>query len=100
MLAAGAYFAVPLFVLPSHLGDPRCGAPLEFRMLPVLPRADGGFEGLNLTEAHQLFLGGLGQKAATATLTDHRVDLRRKLLRDDNVSAFCSHDNVAGPPPD
>jgi hypothetical protein len=26
--------------------------------------------------------------------------LRRKLLRDDNVSAFCSHDNVAGPPPD
>jgi len=100
MLTAGAHFAIALFVLPPHLGHPRCGAPLEFRMLLVSPGADGGFKGLNLTEAHQLLLGSLGKKAATATLTDQPVDLRGELLRDDNVSAFCSHDNAAGPPLD
>ena len=100
MLMAGAHFAVPLFVLPPHLGHPRCGPPLEFRVLLVSPGADGSFKGLDLTEAHQLLLGSLGKKAATATLTDQPVDLRGELLRDDNVSAFCSHDNVSGPPLD
>jgi len=100
MLTPGAHFAVPLFVLPPHLGHPRCGAPLEFRVLLVSPGADSSFKGLNLTEAHQLLLGSLGKKAATATLTDQPVDLRGELLRNDNVSPFCSHDNAAGPPLD
>jgi hypothetical protein len=60
-------------------------------MIRVFPGTRSGFQGLELAEAHELFFRGLGQEFAPASFAHDDVNSSCKLLRKDNVSAFCVH---------
>jgi hypothetical protein len=49
--------------LLAYFPNPFLRAVFQFGMVLVLPRTAGGWEGLHLPVAHELFVGGFRQKA-------------------------------------
>ncbi len=52
-MSAGDNFLKALFILPAQLVDPFSGALFQLGMVLVLPGADSGLQGLDLSQAHQ-----------------------------------------------
>src|ERR1035437_8043550 len=79
MSPAGYFFEAPVVFL-AHLLDPLGGPLLEVGLLSILPGAGGGFQGFDLTQAHQLLFRGVSEKITAPALADDRVDLGNQLL--------------------
>src|ERR1700687_2670302 len=67
MSTAGQFFEA-LVVLLAQLLDPFRGPLLELGMVLVFPGAGGGFQGFDLTQAHQLLFRRLGEKSTAPPL--------------------------------
>src|ERR1035437_1502249 len=72
MSTAGYFFEAPVVFL-AQLFDPLGGPLLEFGMVFILPGTGGGFQGFDLTQAHQLLFRRLGEKSTAPPLADDGV---------------------------
>jgi hypothetical protein len=90
-ISAGSYFLKALLVLLAELPDPFGRALFEFRVVFVFPSAGRGFQGCNLTQAHQLAFGRLGYKTAAPAAADNGIDVFDELLGEHYVRAFDIH---------
>src|ERR1035437_2264187 len=86
-MSAGGECREALVVFSPQLLHTLGGPLLEIGVIPVFPRPGGGFEGLDLPQAHQFFLRGPREKRATAPFADQNVNLGNELLGDDDMGA-------------